>query len=134
MNAAAAPATDTSLELKDPVCGMTVTAESPHILEHEGRPVYFCSAGCKTKFAADPRSTRSRPRAAAASPVGRRAVDAGHDLHLPDAPGGAPGSSWRLPKCGMALEPEMPSLEEGENPELVDFRRRFWWTLAADGA
>ena len=33
------------------------------------------------------------------------------------------------PKCGMTLEPEMPSLEEGENPELVDFRRRFWWTL-----
>ena len=33
------------------------------------------------------------------------------------------------PKCGMALEPEMPSLDEGENPELVDFRRRFWWTL-----
>ncbi len=33
------------------------------------------------------------------------------------------------PKCGMALEPELPSLEEGENPELVDFRRRFWWTL-----
>jgi Cu+-exporting ATPase len=29
----------------------------------------------------------------------------------------------------MALEPEMPSLEEGENPELTDFRRRFWWTL-----
>jgi Cu+-exporting ATPase len=33
------------------------------------------------------------------------------------------------PKCGMALEPEMPSLDEGESPELVDFRRRFWWTL-----
>jgi Cu+-exporting ATPase len=33
------------------------------------------------------------------------------------------------PKCGMALEPEMPSLEEGDSPELVDFRRRFWWTL-----
>ena len=33
------------------------------------------------------------------------------------------------PICGMALEPEMPALEEGENPELVDFRRRFWWTL-----
>ena len=37
------------------------------------------------------------------------------------------------PKCGMALEPEMPSLEDEENPELTDFRRRFWWTLAADG-
>ena len=23
----------------------------------------------------------------------------------------------------------MPSLEEGESPELADFRRRFWWTL-----
>jgi Cu+-exporting ATPase len=29
----------------------------------------------------------------------------------------------------MALEPELPSLDGEENPELVDFRRRFWWTL-----
>jgi Cu+-exporting ATPase len=33
------------------------------------------------------------------------------------------------PICGMTLEPAMPSLDEEENPELVDFRRRFWWTL-----
>ncbi|MBD3978129.1 cation-transporting ATPase PacS, partial [Xanthomonas citri pv. citri] len=33
------------------------------------------------------------------------------------------------PICGMALEPEMPSLEEDDNPELRDFTRRFWWTL-----
>jgi P-type Cu+ transporter len=33
------------------------------------------------------------------------------------------------PKCGMTLEPEMPALAEGENVELADFRRRFWWTL-----
>ena len=33
------------------------------------------------------------------------------------------------PKCGMALEPELPSLDEGPHPELVDFSRRFWWTL-----
>ena len=38
----------------------------------------------------------------------------------------APGS---CPICGMALEPVMPALDDGENPELVDFRRRFWWTL-----
>ncbi|MDO9400583.1 MAG: copper-translocating P-type ATPase [Polaromonas sp.] len=37
-----------------------------------------------------------------------------------------PGS---CPKCGMALEPELPSLEEDDNPELKDFQRRFWWTL-----
>jgi Cu+-exporting ATPase len=33
------------------------------------------------------------------------------------------------PICGMALEPVMPTLEEGPDPELVSFRRRFWWTL-----
>lgn len=33
------------------------------------------------------------------------------------------------PKCGMALEPEMPSVTDKENPELTDFRRRFWWSL-----
>ena len=33
------------------------------------------------------------------------------------------------PKCGMTLEPVLPSLADEENPELVDFQRRFWWTL-----
>lgn len=37
-----------------------------------------------------------------------------------------PGS---CPICGMSLEPLMPSLDDEENPELVDFSRRFWWTL-----
>lgn len=30
------------------------------------------------------------------------------------------------PICGMALEPETITGEEGENPELTDFKRRFW--------
>ncbi len=33
------------------------------------------------------------------------------------------------PKCGMALEPLMPTLDDDEHPELKDFSRRFWWTL-----
>ena len=33
------------------------------------------------------------------------------------------------PICGMTLEPLLPSLEEGPDPELVSFQRRFWWTL-----
>ena len=37
-----------------------------------------------------------------------------------------PGS---CPKCGMTLEPVMPTLDDDENPELADFQRRFWWTL-----
>ncbi|MDP3798111.1 MAG: hypothetical protein Q8R06_13350 [Polaromonas sp.] len=37
--ATAAPSSPT--DLKDPVCGMTVTRQLPHRLEHEGRPYYF---------------------------------------------------------------------------------------------
>jgi len=33
------------------------------------------------------------------------------------------------PKCGMTLEPVVPTLDDDENPELVSFTRRFWWTL-----
>src|SRR6478672_8062942 len=41
--------------VKDPVCGMTV---DPHTAsyraEHNGHPYSFCSAGCRSKFVADP--------------------------------------------------------------------------------
>jgi|GEM_PF-6137032 len=30
------------------------------------------------------------------------------------------------PVCGMALEPMTPSLDDGPNPELVDFTSRMW--------
>ncbi|BBE33630.1 copper-transporting P-type ATPase [Sphingosinicella microcystinivorans] len=34
------------------------------------------------------------------------------------------------PICGMALEPESPSLDDAPNPELIDFTRRFWVAAA----
>ena len=33
---------------------MTVSPDSSHVHEHAGENYRFCSAGCKTKFAADP--------------------------------------------------------------------------------
>ena len=115
--------------LKDPVCGMSVTAESPHRLQDEGKPVCFCSAGCKAKFAADPARYRVDQSHAAAPETAIAEAGAAdavytcpmHPEVLQDHPGACP-------KCGMALEPVLPTLEE-ENPELVDFTRRFWWTL-----
>ena len=41
-------------DLKDPVCGMTVKADTPHRATHDGHNVLFCRAGCKAKFQADP--------------------------------------------------------------------------------
>ena len=114
------------LELKDPVCGMKVTEESAHRIEHAGHPYYFCSAGCKAKFAADPMKyvapEPATPAPDAVTPAGTIYTCPMHPEVRQDHPGSCP-------KCGMALEPEMPSLEEDENPELTDFRRRFWWSL-----
>jgi xanthine dehydrogenase accessory factor len=39
----------------DPVCGMTVeVASAHHVSEYNGEQYYFCSAGCKRSFDADP--------------------------------------------------------------------------------
>src|SRR5664279_5201240 len=55
--------------LTDPVCGMTVTVDSPHVLQHEGKPIHFCSAGCKTKFVANPAKYQvARPESKAPTP------------------------------------------------------------------
>jgi len=65
--------------LKDPVCGMTVKPDTPHRLTHDGHEVLFCSAGCKTKFAADP--ARYRVEASPAPHAccgGKKATDAAH--------------------------------------------------------
>ena len=114
--------------LKDPVCGMAVTAQSSHVLRHEGADVYFCSAGCRTKFAADPaKYTGSSVREA--MPEVAAPVSAGTVYTCPMHPEVRQDHPGACPKCGMALEPEMPTLDEGESPELIDFRRRFWWTL-----
>ncbi len=48
----------------DPVCGMSVdTATAKHTAEHAGKTYYFCSAGCKTKFSADPEKYLAKQRA-----------------------------------------------------------------------
>ncbi|KAF1717909.1 copper-translocating P-type ATPase [Pseudoxanthomonas yeongjuensis] len=113
------------LKVRDPVCGMTVDpAATPHHAQFEGHDHHFCSAGCRTKFIADPHKYL-RP----AESVQSRPTIPGAQYTCPMHPEiirGAPGS---CPICGMALEPMMPSLDEGENPELTDFRHRFWWTL-----
>src|SRR5690606_5640544 len=109
--------------LKDPVCGMTVTAATPHRHEHEGHTYHFCSDRCRSKFAAEPeRYLAPREDAGESAAPGTIYVCPMHPEVRQDEPG-------TCPKCGMALEPELPSLDEEENPELVDFRRRFWWTL-----
>ena len=116
--------------LKDPVCGMSVTAETPHRFEHLRQRYYFCSAKCLARFAAGPDKYLTSigvpvAAAATAAPVALPGTIYTCPMH-PEIRRDGPGT---CPICGMALEPLMPSLDEEESPELVDFRRRFWWTL-----
>ncbi|MDH1477808.1 heavy metal translocating P-type ATPase [Comamonas thiooxydans] len=110
-------------ELKDPVCGMTVTEQSEHQLTHEGRPYYFCSAKCQSKFAAKPLQylVSIAPEDTAPKTAGTIYTCPMHPEVRQDHPG-------TCPKCGMTLEPIIP-LDEEDNHELKDFQRRFWWTL-----
>ena len=105
----------------DPVCGMKVDPHTAkHRATHEGRPYYFCSAGCKTKFEANPGQYLAREKAKPA-PAKPGAIYT-CPMH-PEVRQDGPGS---CPICGMALEPEEVTLEEGPNPELADMQRRFW--------
>ncbi|ARV19549.1 Silver exporting P-type ATPase [Curvibacter sp. AEP1-3] len=126
------PQVDPSSEaaaLKDPVCGMTVTTQSPHHAEHMGRTFFFCGPKCKAKFDANPMQYMGQ----STDKTAEQPVVAGtvytcpmHSEIRQDHPG-------NCPKCGMTLEPVMPSLEDEVNPELLDFQRRFWWTLPLTG-
>ena len=119
--------TSCAAPLKDPVCGMSVTAQAEHSYRHDDVQYYFCSARCETRFAAEPQKFL-QPADGAVRGAPEPAVE-GAVYTCPMHPEIRQPGPGDCPKCGMALEPEMPSLEEEDNPELRDFQRRFWWTL-----
>ena len=88
--------------VKDPVCGMTVdphTAKHRHT--HNGRPYYFCSAGCRENFVANPTQyLEPEPRIAEPIPAGTIYTCPMHPEIRQPGPGACP-------ICGMALEPEL---------------------------
>ena len=110
-----------SLEVKDPVCGMIVDpAKTVHHADYDGHLFHFCSAGCRTKFIADPALVVDPPEdIALAAPAGSIWTCPMHPEIRRESPG-------TCPICGMALEPAAPSSDQGPNPELIDFTRRLW--------
>jgi Cu+-exporting ATPase len=96
---------------------------TPHRHQHQGYTYYFCAAGCRSKFAANPDQYLGDKRPAEPVPEGTIYTCPMH----PEIRQIGPGS---CPICGMALEPELMSADTGPNPELVDFTRRFWIGLA----
>ena len=114
-------ASSTPPTVKDPVCGMTVDpAKTPHHAEHRHKNYHFCSAGCRSKFVAEPErylgKTKAEPEAAASGTIYTCPM---HPQVRRDRPG-------FCPICGMALEPLMATGDAAPNPELADMTRRFW--------
>jgi len=111
-------------KVKDPVCGMTVdphTAKHRH--EHRGHTYYFCSPGCREKFIANPEKYLAGEKPKEDVPAGTIYTCPMH----PEVRQIGPGA---CPICGMALEPEIVSLDDKPNPELTDMTRRFWISVA----
>ena len=117
---AARPETSLPDMVTDPVCAMSVDpATTPHVATYAGAHHYFCSAGCLTKFNADPvRYTGDAPRPTEPAPEGAVWTCPMH----PEVQRPGPGS---CPICGMALEPMTPALSDGTSPEFADMKRRF---------
>lgn len=105
----------------DPVCGMKIDPQTAKggKSTHEGQDYFFCNPKCKTKFDSDPHAYlhKAKPKQADAADEKRIYTCPMH----PEVRQNGPGN---CPICGMALEPEEVSLEEEENPELIDFARR----------
>ena len=131
--------------LKDPVCGMNITQDSTYHHEYEAKKYYFCSQKCQSKFISDPKlyilnlekskniektiGHHHSSNNSSLVPINQKNIDNGTLYTCPMHPEIRQDHPGNCPKCGMALEPLLPELEEEDNPELRDFKRRFWWTL-----
>ncbi|AHI06563.1 cation-transporting ATPase [Bdellovibrio bacteriovorus W] len=80
---------------------------------------FFCSPTCKAKFEAEPLKYLKKQEPELVTAADKEKIYT-CPMH-PEIRQKGPGN---CPICGMALEPEEVSLEEEENPELIDFTKR----------
>jgi len=118
------PATDESRI--DPVCGMTPKEDTPYRLEHQGEEILFCSAGCMSKFEANPSAYHESSSAGPDHPAALLKAAPGSQWTCPMHPEIIRDGPGACPICGMALEPITPSAQSGPNPELLDMQRRLF--------
>ena len=108
----------------DPVCHMQVMPETAAArYDYKGKTYYFCNPRCAERFKANPESFLSPVQIEIPSPKSEMPAAIYTCPMHPEVRQNGPGA---CPKCGMALEPEMVTLEEEANPELADMTSRFW--------
>jgi Cu+-exporting ATPase len=143
-NANKLPDGATPTTARDPICGVRVDpAMTPHHSAHQGRAFYFCSAGCKARFAAiaahehklaspeEQENSDLQPLTSHASEAltppnaattALQWICPTHREVMQDSPGACP-------QCGMVLEKKLASAVAQPDHELADMRRRLWFAL-----
>ena len=138
---------------KDPVCGMTVSAEDAPSLEFEGNISFFCSEACRSRFKENPQSFLARSEQAA-SGVASGTLEVARDsccshgkasaaegtqspadptavytcpMH-PEIEQIGPGD---CPICGMDLEPKIVELSDASGKQQYDEMLLRFWVAAA---
>jgi Cu+-exporting ATPase len=134
---------------KDPVCGMGVDpATARYKTQHNGDEYFFCCAGCQAKFQTNPEQILSSPPKLMQRASGLVELTSGPTLPRPQPasivksePAAANDTRSYIcpmcpevhqlgpgpcPKCGMALDPESPSIQASKteytcpmHPEIV---------------
>jgi Cu+-exporting ATPase len=106
-------------------------ATSKHQVQRDGETYFFCSEGCRRKFATDPSKyvgkSASDPHHHHAAP---KATDSDAIYTCPMHPQIRQKGPGHCPICGMALEPLVATASTGPDPELTEMSRRFWFSLA----
>ena len=106
----------------DPVCGMKVDpAKAAASVAFEEKTYHFCGKGCAGKFGADPAKWLKPKVEEPATPA---AMQAEYVCPMdPEVHQLGPGT---CPKCGMALEPAVATLDDAPDPEYLSMLRRLW--------
>lgn len=104
---------------------MVDPASAKHRFTYKDQNYFFCSARCQGRFEAEPEKFLTPKSDAHEDNVPEGTIYT-CPMH-PEVRQVGPGS---CPICGMALEPEMISLDDKPDPELIDMTRRFWIALA----
>ncbi|MDI6854666.1 MAG: heavy metal translocating P-type ATPase [Deltaproteobacteria bacterium] len=97
-------------ELRDPVCGMKVSPDTPHRASYDGRDYFFCRAQCLARFQQDPEryikqeGGTTKEAKTAAAPVASKleTLERKQD-----------------PVCGMLVQPDSPRRTKYKGKEFV---------------
>ncbi|QDV25969.1 heavy metal translocating P-type ATPase [Aureliella helgolandensis] len=143
----------TKVTATDPVCGMTVNPGEALHSEHEGRPYYFCSAGCQRKFEEDPSGVLTDRADKDSAKKYETKEDASCCSSGKHGGSSTMANDWKsdskaiytcpmhpeieqigpgdCPICGMDLEPKVIDFaDSGDGEQYAGMKRRFWIGVA----